>query len=118
MRGSHVWRGVLAAVFLGLCPAALAADGEGGGAVEIGRRLFQDTCAACHGRAADRRALGKSRPLAGLDAAAIRAALEERRALSRPKTMQDRIKAALGAEDADAVAAYLATLARSAGGSQ
>ncbi|KAA5606028.1 c-type cytochrome [Roseospira marina] len=84
---------------------ALTAPAQAQDATE-GARLYRDTCADCHGRQGEDKALGQSRPLRTLDAETVRETLIARRA--DPRSMQDRIKAGLTDREVEALAAYVA----------
>lgn len=77
---------------------------------QAGESLYQSTCANCHGREGQRRAMGRSRPIGDMNAAAVRETLLARRDGAGRKSMQDRIKSSLSNDDIAAVAAYLETL--------
>lgn len=77
-----------------------------------GEAIYRERCMTCHGRRGEARALGRSKPLAGLEESVIRDRLAAARAGAAPKTMQDRIKAALTPEEAEALVGFLGTLRR------
>lgn len=85
-------------------PAAAADTG----AVKI---VYLTTCADCHGRQGERRALGQSRQLRTLDAETVRETLRARRDLPALRTTQDRVKADLSDSEIEALTDYVATLA-------
>ncbi|SJZ70392.1 c-type cytochrome [Consotaella salsifontis] len=96
-------RGAAAALFIAVLAVPLPALAD-----EDGAELFRSTCADCHGAKGDQRALGQSRPIATLDAATITETLIARRAA--PRTMQDRVKAALTDDEVKALADYVSSL--------
>jgi cytochrome c553 len=110
MSHRHPLTGLWSLAILALLTVAVGPTVPAAAQAADGARLFRDLCADCHGRGGERRALGQSRRLIDLDTATLRRTLEERRALTRPKTMQDRVKGSLTAADAEAVIAHVATL--------
>lgn len=88
--------------------AGLAGPAE---AADSGEAIYAKNCQDCHGKQAESKAFGKSRPLRDLDQGTIVDAVITRRA-KKPPSAGDRAKAALSDEDLAAVSAYLSGLSK------
>ncbi|XBS68621.1 c-type cytochrome [Acerihabitans sp. KWT182] len=83
-------------------PALAAVDGA---------QKYNDTCADCHGRKADRQAFGKAPPLISLSRDQLIAGLKDRRdGKIETSGAEQRAKSALTDEDIQGVADYIQTL--------
>ena len=105
-RPLFVCLGLAGAVILGLlCARPVPANAQDA----AGERQYRDVCADCHGAKGEKKAFGRARPIAGMSADEVREALQTRRAIQKPKTMNERVKAALSDEEIDTLSSYIAT---------
>lgn len=94
------------AVILGLlCAGSVPAKAQ----EAAGERQYRNACADCHGPKGEKKAFGRSRPIAGMSEEEVQEALRTRRAIQKPKTMNERVKAALSDEEIDTLSSYVAT---------
>lgn len=89
--------------------AVLILGGTNVGAQEAidGKRLYERTCATCHGRDGRQAYPGRMRALDSVSEAEFRDFLLSKRSQERPTRAQDRIKAALTDAEIDALAGYV-----------
>ena len=105
-RPLFVCLGLAGAVILGLlCALPVSASAQ----EAAGERQYRNACADCHGPKGEKKAFGRSRPIAGMSAEEVQDALRTRRAIQKPKTMNERVKAALSDEEIDTLSSYIAT---------
>ncbi|WP_279716420.1 c-type cytochrome [Chelonobacter oris] len=97
--------GLLAAALLTAQSAVADAD------IAKGKRTYQQTCAMCHGRHAEKQALDTSAVIAGMPHTEIVTALEKRKN-GEIEGGGNTVKARLTEQDMQNIAAYIETLGK------
>lgn len=93
-------------ILLALAQTALA---DGSGDIAKGKRQYQQVCAMCHGRNAEKQAFDTSAVIAGMAESDIVTALEKRKN-GEIEGAGNTVKARLSEQDIQNLAAYIATL--------
>ncbi len=83
-----------------LAPNAQSAE------IDQGLRLYADRCANCHGTTGEKKALGRSRKLHDMTSQEIEEKLLSYQLGQPAKSMKDRMKSGLTAEEIEAIAAF------------